>query len=83
MTLTAMNEAFHAAAAKLEDDVRKIDAGEIEATAEHRAFLTGAIKAWKRPAGVETGGYPVDPPPHPARRPARRPATPALSTERT
>lgn len=54
--MTAMSEAFSAAAEALEEDVRKIDAGEVEATPEHRAFLAGAIKAWKRPAEAETGG---------------------------
>lgn len=61
MTMQNLQEAFQAAAARLEDDIRKIDAGELEATPEHRAFLAGAVNAWTRPASTETGGYPVDP----------------------
>jgi hypothetical protein len=48
--MTAINQAFHAAAEALEEDLRKIDAGDLQATPERRAFLVGAIKAWKRPA---------------------------------
>lgn len=60
MTVTGLARAFHLAALNLEEDLRKIDAGEITATPERRAFLSGAVHAWKLPAGVESGGLPVD-----------------------
>ncbi|ABK02749.1 hypothetical protein Arth_1355 [Arthrobacter sp. FB24] len=55
-----LQEAFQAAAARLAEDIRKIDAGELDATPAHRAFLDGAVKAWTQPAVTESGGYSVD-----------------------
>lgn len=66
--MTTMDEAFRAAALALEDDLRKIDAGEIQATPARRAFIAGAVRGWKRSSAEatgqraeETGGYSVDP----------------------
>jgi hypothetical protein len=57
--MTALDEAFHAAAVNLEEELRKIDAGEVEASPFGRALIAGAVSAWKQPQGVETG--PVTP----------------------
>lgn len=53
-------EGLQAAAQILEDDIRRIDAGEMTASPVHRAFLAGAVKGLRRPDGMESGGFPVD-----------------------
>jgi hypothetical protein len=58
--VTSTAAGLHAAALILEEDVRKIDAGELEATPAQRAFLAGAAKGLKLPGSVESSGLPVD-----------------------
>lgn len=58
--MKSVAEALHAAAVVLEEDVRKIDAGETTATPAERAFLVGAMRGLRVPTSVETGGFPVD-----------------------
>jgi hypothetical protein len=53
-------EGLHAAGLALEEDIRKMDAGELHATPEQRAFLLGAKNAFLRQRTAESGGYPVD-----------------------
>ncbi|QHK19392.1 hypothetical protein GU243_06140 [Pseudarthrobacter psychrotolerans] len=54
--MTTMQEALQAAAAVIEEDVRKMDAGELEATPEQRAFLIGTMRGLQVPLSVEIGG---------------------------
>ena len=63
---------LHAAGLALEEDIRKMDAGEIQATPEQRAFLMGAKNAFLKQRVAETGGYPVD----------DSPATPPATAEK-
>jgi hypothetical protein len=58
--VTSAAGGLHAAALVLEEDIRKIDAGELQATPAQRAFLAGAAKGLKLPGGVESGGLQVD-----------------------
>jgi hypothetical protein len=58
--VTSAAEGLHAAALVLEEDIRKMDAGELHATPEQRAFLMGAKNAFLRQRTAESGGYPVD-----------------------
>lgn len=58
--MTSLDEAFHAAAVALEEDLRKIDAGEEHASPFKRALIAGAIRAWKLPSEHESGGFSVD-----------------------
>lgn len=58
--MTSASEGLHAAALVLAEDIRKVDAGEIRATPEQRAFLMGAKNAFLRQRTAESGGYPVD-----------------------
>lgn len=51
-----LQDALHEAAVALEEDIRQIDSGEVEATPARRAFLAGAIRAWKQPRENENGG---------------------------
>ncbi|MFJ5861497.1 hypothetical protein ACIQCM_08735 [Pseudarthrobacter sp. NPDC092439] len=60
MMVPGLAQALHEAAVRLEEDLRQIEAGEVEASPERRAFLTGAVRAWKLPGGSESGGLPVD-----------------------
>ncbi|MDQ0923102.1 hypothetical protein QF038_001610 [Pseudarthrobacter sp. W1I19] len=58
--MTGTAEGLHAAGLVLEEDIRKMDAGELHATPEQRAFLMGAKNALLRQKTAESGGYPVD-----------------------
>lgn len=60
MTFPGLAHAFLEALPSVEEELRKIDAGEITATPERRAFLADAVKAWKLTRGTESGGLPVD-----------------------
>jgi hypothetical protein len=60
--VTAAADGLHAAGLALEEDIRKMDAGELHATPEQRAFLMGAKNAFLGQRTTESGGYPVDPP---------------------
>ena len=70
MTFTA--DGLYGAGLALEEDIRKMDAGELDATPEQRAFLMGAKNALLKARVAQTGGYPVDdpaatPPPTPGK----------------
>ncbi|NSX37821.1 hypothetical protein HTS88_15665 [Pseudarthrobacter oxydans] len=54
-------EGLKAAAEVLEEDIRKMDSGELRATPEQRAFLMGAKNALLGQRVAQTGGFPVDP----------------------
>ena len=58
--MTSAEDGLHAAALVIEEDLRKIDAGEVKATPEQRAFLAGAVQGLKAPSCTESGGFPVD-----------------------
>lgn len=58
--MTSPREGLRAAAGILEEDLRKIDAGEVHASPAYRAFLVGAVRGLKQPTTTESGGYPVD-----------------------
>lgn len=58
--MTSVREGLHAAALILEEDLRKIDAGETKATPEQRAFLAAVARGLKLPGGTVSGGFPVD-----------------------
>lgn len=59
--MTTAAEGLHAAGLALEEDIRKMDAGELRATPEQRAFLMGAKNALLNQKVAESGGFPVDP----------------------
>lgn len=52
--MTSAREGLNAAAHVLEEDIKKIDAGELKATAGQRAFLAGAVKGLKLSGGTES-----------------------------
>lgn len=60
--MTATANGLHAAGLALEEDIRKMDASELRATPEQRAFLMGAKNALLKQRIAESGGYAVDAP---------------------
>ena len=58
--MTETERGLHAAGLALDEDIRKMDAGELRATPEQRAFLMGAKNAFLKARVAESGGYPVD-----------------------
>ena len=58
--MPTLDEALHQAAVNLEEDLRQIDAGEVQASPFKRAVIAGVVNPRKLPAPTESGGYSVD-----------------------
>lgn len=60
LSMPTLDEAFHQAAVNLEEDLRQIDAGDVEASPFSRAVIAGAVAAWKHPESIQTGSAATD-----------------------